>query len=46
VVEFPWDAAALLAGSMLAALAVVLVVQLVLLRRLALAPALRAGETR
>lgn len=46
VVEFPWDAAALLSGSMLAALAVVLAVQLVLLRRLALGPALRAGETR
>lgn len=46
VVEFPWDAAALLTGSMLAALAVVLVVQLLLLRRLALGPALRAGETR
>ncbi|HET9215217.1 MAG TPA: ABC transporter permease [Gaiellaceae bacterium] len=46
VVELPWQAVAVLTGSLLAALAVVLAVQIVFLRRLALAPALRAGETR
>jgi hypothetical protein len=46
VVELPWEAVAVLAGSLLAALAVVLAVQLLLLRRLALGPALRAGESR
>ena len=46
VVELPWEAVALLAGSLLAVLALVVGIQLLLLRRLALAPALRAGETR
>ena len=46
VVELPWQAVAVLTGSLLAALAVVLAVQILLLRRLALGPALRAGETR
>jgi hypothetical protein len=46
VVELPWQAVAVLTGSLLAALAVVLVVQILLLRRLALGPALRAGESR
>lgn len=46
VVELPWEAVAVLTGSLLAALAVVLAVQILLLRRLALGPALRAGETR
>jgi hypothetical protein len=46
IVELPWEAVALLAGSLLAVLALVVGVQLLLLRRLALAPALRAGETR
>ncbi|HWM12881.1 MAG TPA: ABC transporter permease, partial [Gaiellaceae bacterium] len=46
VVELPWEAVAVLTGSLLAALAVVLGVQILLLRRLALGPALRAGETR
>ena len=46
VVELPWQAVAVLTGSLLAALAVVLAVQIVLLRRLALGPALRAGEQR
>jgi ABC-type lipoprotein release transport system permease subunit len=46
VVELPWEAVAILAGSLLAVLALVVAVQLLLLRRLALAPALRAGETR
>ncbi len=46
IVELPWQAVAVLTGSLLAALAVVLAVQIVVLRRLALAPALRAGETR
>jgi len=46
IVELPWEAVALLAGSLLAVLALVVGVQLILLRRLALAPALRAGETR
>jgi hypothetical protein len=43
IVQFPWPAAALLSGGMLAVLAVVLAAQIVVLRRLALAPALRAG---
>lgn len=43
IVEFPWLAAALLAAGMLAVLALVLAAQIVLLKRLALAPALRAG---
>ena len=46
IVELPWEAVALLAGSLLVVLALVVGVQLLLLRRLALAPALRAGETR
>ena len=46
VVELPWEAVALLAGGLLVVLALVVGVQLLLLRRLALAPALRAGETR
>jgi hypothetical protein len=46
IVELPWEAVAILAGGLLAALAVVLAVQILLLRRLALGPALRAGETR
>ena len=46
VVELPWQAVAVLAGSLLAALAVVLAAQILLLRRLALGPALRAGESR
>ena len=46
VVELPWEAVALLAGGMLVVLALVVGAQLLLLRRLALAPALRAGETR
>jgi hypothetical protein len=46
VVELPWQAVAVLTGSLLAALAVVLAVQILLLRRLALGPALRAGESR
>ena len=46
IVELPWQAVAVLTGSLLAALAVVLAVQILLLRRLALGPALRAGETR
>ena len=46
VVELPWQAVAVLTGSLLAALAVVLGIQILLLRRLALGPALRAGETR
>ncbi|MGH3015674.1 MAG: FtsX-like permease family protein, partial [Gaiellaceae bacterium] len=46
VVELPWEAVAILTGSLLAALAIVLAVQILLLRRLALGPALRAGETR
>ena len=46
VVELPWEAVAVLAGSLLVVLALVVGVQLLLLRRLALAPALRAGETR
>ncbi|HZN21438.1 MAG TPA: ABC transporter permease [Gaiellaceae bacterium] len=46
VVELPWEAVALLAGSLFAVLALVVGIQLLLLRRLALAPALRAGETR
>jgi hypothetical protein len=46
IVELPWEAVALLAGSLLAVLALVVGAQLLLLRRLSLAPALRAGETR
>jgi ABC-type antimicrobial peptide transport system permease subunit len=46
IVELPWQAVAVLTGSLLTALAVVLAVQILLLRRLALGPALRAGETR
>ena len=46
VVELPWEAVALLAGGMLVVLALVVGAQLLLLKRLALAPALRAGETR
>jgi hypothetical protein len=46
VVELPWQAVAVLTGSLLAALAIVLTVQILLLRRLALGPALRAGESR
>jgi hypothetical protein len=46
IVELPWEAIALLAGSLFAVLALVVCIQLLLLRRLALAPALRAGETR
>lgn len=46
VVDLSWEAVAVLTGTILAALSVILVVQLLLLRRLALAPALRAGENR
>jgi hypothetical protein len=46
VVELPWEAVAVLTGSLVAALAVVLGAQILLLRRLALGPALRAGESR
>jgi hypothetical protein len=46
VVELPWEAVAVLTGSLVATLAVVLGVQILLLRRLALGPALRAGESR
>ncbi|MGH3024671.1 MAG: FtsX-like permease family protein, partial [Gaiellaceae bacterium] len=46
IVELPWQAVAVLTGSLLVALAVVLAVQILLLRRLALGPALRAGESR
>jgi hypothetical protein len=44
VVDVPWRTVALLAGSLGAALLVVLAVQLLLLRRLALGSALRTGE--
>ena len=44
VVDVPWQTVGLLAGSLAAALLVVLAVQLLLLRRLALGSALRTGE--
>jgi hypothetical protein len=46
IVDLSWEAVAVLTGAILAALSVILAVQLLLLRRLALAPALRAGENR
>jgi hypothetical protein len=46
VVDLSWEAVAVLTGAILAALSVILAVQLMLLRRLALGPALRAGENR
>jgi hypothetical protein len=45
VVAVPWQTVAILAGGLAAALVVVLAVQLLLLRRLALGSALRAGES-
>jgi ABC-type antimicrobial peptide transport system permease subunit len=44
VVDVPWQTVALLAGVLAAVLLVVLAVQLLLLRRLALGSALRTGE--
>jgi FtsX-like permease family protein len=46
IVELPWQAIAILAGGLALALLVVLTVQLLLLRRLSLTSALRAGEVR
>lgn len=46
IVDLSWEAVAVLTGAILAALSVILAVQLMLLRRLALGPALRAGESR
>jgi hypothetical protein len=46
VVDLSWEAVAVLTGAILVALSVILAVQLMLLRRLALGPALRAGENR
>jgi hypothetical protein len=46
VVHFPWTTAALLEGALLVALAVVIAVEIRLLGRVRLAPALRAGEDR
>jgi hypothetical protein len=45
VVDVPWQTVAFLAGGLAAALLVVLAVQLLLLRRLALGSALRTGES-
>ncbi|HEX5469193.1 MAG TPA: ABC transporter permease [Gaiellaceae bacterium] len=46
LVHFPWETAALLEGSLLLALAVVVAVEIRVLGRVRLAPALRAGEDR
>jgi hypothetical protein len=46
VVHFPWTTALLLEGALLLALAVVIAVEIRLLGRVRLAPALRAGEDR
>ena len=46
VVDLSWEAVAVLTGAILVALSVILAVQLMLLRRLALGPALRVGENR
>jgi FtsX-like permease family protein len=46
LVHFPWETAALLEGSLLLALAVVTAVEIRVLGRVRLAPALRAGEDR
>ena len=46
IVHFPWRTAALLEGALLLALAVVVAVEIRVLARVRLAPALRAGEDR
>lgn len=46
LVIFPWKTAALLEAGLLAALAAVVAVEIQVLRRMRLAPALRAGEDR
>jgi FtsX-like permease family len=46
VVHFPWRTAALLEGALLLALAVVVAIEIRVLARVRLAPALRAGEDR
>jgi FtsX-like permease family len=46
VVHFPWRTAALLEGGLLLALALVLLIEIRMLGRIRLAPALRAGEDR
>ena len=46
VVHFPWQTALLLEGALVLALAAVVAVEIWLLGRIRLAPALRAGEDR
>ena len=46
IVHFPWRTAALLEGALLLALALVVAVEIRILARVRLAPALRAGEDR